>query len=74
MPNNQEFWAEIQKIGRSMSLISSKEAKKFGGKSDVTEGTAVDVRQVTHFCRCCRADRDLTVCGRRRLISLGHYT
>lgn len=26
-----------------MSLISSKEAKKLGGKSDVTEGTAVDV-------------------------------
>ncbi|KAF8519214.1 SPOC domain-like protein [Gautieria morchelliformis] len=41
-PNNQEFWAEIQSIGRPMSLISSKEAKKLGGKSDVTEGTAVD--------------------------------
>ncbi|KAF8510958.1 hypothetical protein JB92DRAFT_2936738 [Gautieria morchelliformis] len=43
-PSNQEFWAEIQRIGRPMSLISSKEAKKLGGKSDVTEGTAVDVR------------------------------
>ncbi|KAF8523097.1 SPOC domain-like protein [Hysterangium stoloniferum] len=41
-PDNKEFWGEIQKIGRPMSLISSKEAKKFGGKSDVTEGTAVD--------------------------------
>ena len=26
-----------------MSLISAKEAKKVGSKSDVTEGTAVDV-------------------------------
>lgn len=31
-----------------MSLISSKEAKKLGGKSDVTEGTAVDVRYTNH--------------------------
>ncbi|KAF8575921.1 ku80-like protein [Ramaria rubella] len=41
-PKNQEFWKEIQEVGRPMSLISSKEAKKLGGKSDVTEGTAVD--------------------------------
>lgn len=43
IPHNKEFWKEIQKIGRPISLISSKEAKKAGGKSDVTEGTSVDV-------------------------------
>ncbi|GJJ08784.1 hypothetical protein Clacol_003003 [Clathrus columnatus] len=42
IPHNKEFWKETQKIGRPISLISSKEAKKAGGKSDVTEGTAVD--------------------------------
>lgn len=42
IPHNKEFWKELQKIGRPISLISSKEAKKAGGKSTVTEGTSVD--------------------------------
>ncbi|KAF7306399.1 Ku domain-containing protein [Mycena indigotica] len=36
-PGNKGFWAEIQKVGRPMSLISDKEAEEHGGSSDVSE-------------------------------------
>ncbi|KAG2345381.1 SPOC domain-like protein [Suillus weaverae] len=34
---NPEFWQEVQKIGRSISLISDPEAKKLGGHSEFSE-------------------------------------
>ncbi|KIJ59827.1 hypothetical protein HYDPIDRAFT_118081 [Hydnomerulius pinastri MD-312] len=37
---NNEFWSELQKLGRSISLISSPEAKKLGGLSDISESAA----------------------------------
>ncbi|KAH7908209.1 SPOC like C-terminal domain-containing protein [Hygrophoropsis aurantiaca] len=39
-PGNPEFWSEIQKLGRSISLISTPEAAKLGGESDVPENAA----------------------------------
>ncbi|KAJ7071583.1 SPOC domain-like protein [Mycena amicta] len=36
-PGNKEFWAEIQKVGRPMSLISDKEAEEHGGSADISE-------------------------------------
>lgn len=37
---NKDFWAEMQKLGRPMSLISSTEAKSVGGISNVSEPAA----------------------------------
>lgn len=37
---NREFWTELQKLGRKISLISSHEAEKLGGMSDVSEAAA----------------------------------
>ncbi|KAF8845541.1 ku80-like protein [Paxillus ammoniavirescens] len=37
---NREFWTELQKLGRKISLISSLEAQKLGGMSDVSEAAA----------------------------------
>ena len=37
---NKDFWTELQKLGRHMSLISSTEAKRVGTKSDVSESAA----------------------------------
>ncbi|KAF9242344.1 SPOC domain-like protein [Melanogaster broomeanus] len=37
---NREFWAELQKLGRKISLISSREAQELGGISDVSESNA----------------------------------
>ncbi|KAK0208010.1 SPOC domain-like protein [Desarmillaria ectypa] len=40
-PGNPEFWRELQNTGRSLSLISDKEAREKGGESDdVTESKA----------------------------------
>jgi len=36
-PGNLEFWEEVQKLGRSISLISDPEAKKLGGSSEFSE-------------------------------------
>lgn len=43
-PGNTEFWSEVQKIGRGISLISDKEAKKYGGASQYSEAQAKKVR------------------------------
>lgn len=37
---NKNFWTELQKLGRQMSLISSTEAKRVGGISAVSESAA----------------------------------
>ncbi|KAJ6626980.1 ku80-like protein [Mycena sp. CBHHK59/15] len=39
-PGNRQFWAEVQKLGRPMSLISDREAEKYGGTSDFSESKA----------------------------------
>ncbi|KAH7926187.1 SPOC domain-like protein [Leucogyrophana mollusca] len=41
-PGNQEFWSEVQKLGRCISLISGPEAAKLGGISNIPE-TAAEV-------------------------------
>lgn len=43
MNGNKDFWVELQKLGRHMSLISSTEAKRVGGISDVSESAADSV-------------------------------
>jgi ATP-dependent DNA helicase 2 subunit 2 len=42
-PGNKEFWSELGKIGREISLISNKEAKQHGGTASVSEGKADSV-------------------------------
>ncbi|KAE9397612.1 SPOC domain-like protein [Gymnopus androsaceus JB14] len=39
-PGNEEFWSQLQETGRTLSLISDKEAEKNGGSSDVSESEA----------------------------------
>ncbi|KAG9310306.1 SPOC domain-like protein [Chiua virens] len=39
---NKDFWADLQKLGRGMSLISSSEANQVGGISDVSESVLID--------------------------------
>ncbi|KAJ7171774.1 SPOC domain-like protein [Mycena crocata] len=36
-PGNRQFWEQVQKAGRKMSLISDKEAQKHGGTSAISE-------------------------------------
>lgn len=40
---HKDFWRELQALGRPMSLISSTEAKRVGGISDVSESNAEKV-------------------------------
>jgi ATP-dependent DNA helicase 2 subunit 2 len=42
-PGNPEFWAEVKKEGRSMSLISKPEAANNEGKSAIPESVAAEV-------------------------------
>ncbi|KAJ6569542.1 SPOC like C-terminal domain-containing protein [Mycena capillaripes] len=39
-PGNRQFWAQVQKAGRQMSLISDKEAEEHGGTSSISESKA----------------------------------
>ncbi|KAF5361629.1 hypothetical protein D9758_007384 [Tetrapyrgos nigripes] len=41
-PGNKEFWSEVQGMGQKGGLITSSEAKKFGGSSDVSEDVALE--------------------------------
>ena len=43
-PGNLEFWSDVKKIGRGLSLISKTEAKKLGGLSRITDDEAEEVR------------------------------
>jgi Ku C terminal domain like len=43
-PGNLEFWSDVKKIGRDLSLISKTEAKKLGGLSSITDDEAEEVR------------------------------
>jgi hypothetical protein len=40
---NPTFWKEVSKFGKELGLITSKEAKKQGGESTVTEKEASEV-------------------------------
>ncbi|KAF9073930.1 SPOC domain-like protein [Rhodocollybia butyracea] len=40
-PGNEEFWTEVQDVGRELSLISDREAKKSGGSSNISEVEAM---------------------------------
>jgi hypothetical protein len=42
-PGNKEFWSQVQKQGREMSLISKPEAAKNGGISTIPESDAEEV-------------------------------
>ncbi|KAF5356130.1 hypothetical protein D9756_004280 [Leucocoprinus leucothites] len=39
-PGNPEFWSEVKALGRDISLISNKEARKYGGAASVSERRA----------------------------------
>ncbi|KAJ7480055.1 SPOC domain-like protein [Mycena galericulata] len=39
-PGNRQFWEQVQKAGRKMSLISDKEAEEHGGTSSISESKA----------------------------------
>lgn len=50
-PGNPEFWAEVKALGRDISLISNKEARKYGGAASVSEKRAEEVsRKIIEFC------------------------
>jgi hypothetical protein len=40
---NATFWKQVEEVGRPLSLISDKEAKKHGGTSQYTEKQANEV-------------------------------
>lgn len=42
-PGNKDFWAQVQKQGRDISLISKPEAAKYGGISLIPESEAEGV-------------------------------
>jgi len=44
---NPEFWLNMQKLGRAISLISNKEARKYGGAASVSERRAEEVCDAT---------------------------
>lgn len=46
-PGNPEFWSDVKKVGRDLSLISKGEAKKQGGLSSIADDEAEEVRS---FC------------------------
>ncbi|GLB36606.1 putative SPOC domain-like protein [Lyophyllum shimeji] len=39
-PGNHEFWSQVKQVGRGLSLISDKEARKYGGRSAISESEA----------------------------------
>jgi len=43
-PGNPEFWSQVKKVGRDLSLISEGEAKKQGGLSSIADDEAEEVR------------------------------
>ena len=46
-PGNPEFWSDVKKVGRDLSLISKGEAKKQGSLSSISDNDAEEVRS---FC------------------------
>lgn len=42
-PGNPEFWSDVKKVGRDLSLISKGEAKKQGGLSSIADDEAEEV-------------------------------
>ena len=47
-PGNVEFWSDVKKVGRDLSLISKGEAKKQGGLSSIADD---EVKEVRSFCK-----------------------
>ena len=43
-PGNPEFWSDVKKVGRNLSLISKEEAKEQGGLSSISDDEAEKVR------------------------------
>jgi ATP-dependent DNA helicase 2 subunit 2 len=43
-PGNPDFWSNVKKVGRDLSLISEGEAKKRGGLSSIADDEAEEVR------------------------------
>ena len=41
---NPEFWSDVKKVGRDLSLISKGETKKQGGLSSIGDDEAEEVR------------------------------
>lgn len=41
---DMDFWLRVRDLGRAISLISSSEASSLGGKSDISETKAAEVR------------------------------
>lgn len=40
---NEEFWSQVKEAGRPLSLISEKEASKYGGTSSISESKSKEV-------------------------------
>lgn len=40
---NEEFWSQVKEVGRPLSLISEKEASKYGGTSEISESKSKQV-------------------------------
>lgn len=47
---NPDFWSEFRELGRATSLISNKEARKYGSAASVSEKRAEEVCGVIHKC------------------------
>ncbi|GBE78688.1 ATP-dependent DNA helicase II subunit 2 [Sparassis crispa] len=41
-PGNKAFWARVKKLGRDISLISKPQARKLGGKSNISEAESIE--------------------------------
>ena len=50
-PGNKGFWDKVRGVGRPLSFISSAEATKAGGKSDISESEAQEVC-LSSNCAC----------------------
>jgi hypothetical protein len=50
-PGNPEFWSDVKTLGRDISLISNKEARKYGGAASVSERRAEEVRHRRTICQ-----------------------
>ena len=52
-PGNPEFWNEVRRMGKALSLIGQSEAKKHGGLSDISDDLAEKVMNSYYFCVLC---------------------
>lgn len=52
---NEEFWSQVKDVGRLLSLISDKEASKYGGTSSISESTSKEVCSLLLYFLICRS-------------------